>query len=134
MAKVTVRKGDVPGFYTGAAGEFNIRIERTGNKVPRSIDLVLRGLGSCTISTVAQFMERKAMPVDSLAVELSAEFDESAGCYKDFSVILHVDESITPDMRKALLAVARSCRIHKTLDARPHIAVEVTPSTPSAAG
>lgn len=126
MAKVRVAKGDVEGFYTGTAGEFRITIERTGNKVPRSIDLVLLGLGTCTISTVATFMERKGWPTDALAVELAAEYDDKAGHYKDFSVVLHAGEAVTAEMRKVLLAVAKSCRIHKTLDARPHVAVEVT--------
>jgi putative redox protein len=126
MAKVTIRKSDVEGFYTGEAGEFKISIERTGNKVPRSIDLVLLGLGTCTISTVASFMERKEWPTDDLAVELSAEFDEKAGHYKDFSVKLHVGERISPEMRKVLLNVAKSCRVHNTKDARPHVEVEIT--------
>jgi uncharacterized OsmC-like protein len=125
MAKVTVTKGDAEGFYTGTAGEFKISIERTGNKVPRSIDLVLLGLGTCTISTVATFMERKEWPSGELAVELSAEFDDKAGCYKDISVVLHTGERVTPEMRKVLLAVAKSCRIHKTLDARPQMSVDV---------
>lgn len=125
MAKVTIRRGDVEGFYTGAAGEFRISIERTGNKIPRSIDLVLLGLGTCTISTVASFMERKQWPTDALAVELSAEFDEKAGHYKDFSVALHVGEAVLPDMRKVLLNVAKTCRIHKTLDARPQVQMNV---------
>lgn len=125
MARVIVAKSDVEGYYDGTAGAFSIRIERTGNKVPRSIDLVLLGLGTCTISTVATFMERKQWPTDALSVELSAEFDDKAGHYRDFSVVLHTGEGVTPDMRKVLLAVAKSCRIHKTLDARPHVAVEV---------
>lgn len=125
MAKVTVTKSDVEGYYTGQAGEFRISIERTGNNVPRSIDLVLLGLGTCTISTVSQFLSRKGLPVDTLAVELGAEYDEKGGCYRNFSIILKLDERIPPDMRKAAAAAAKTCRIHRTLDARPEIALEI---------
>jgi uncharacterized OsmC-like protein len=126
MAKVVIKKGDVDGFYAGTAGEFKINIQRTGNNVPRSIDLVLLGLGTCTISTVSHYMVRKGLPVENLAVELSAEYDEKEGHYKDFSIELQVDESIPAPMRKIISSIAKTCRIHKTLDARPQVSIEVT--------
>ena len=125
MADVTIRKSDVDGLYAGAAGDFRITIDRAGKREPRSIDLVLLGLGTCTISTVAQYLERKGLSTRDLAVELSAEFDEKHGLYKDFSLKLKVDEALPAEMHKTLAAVAKTCRIHKTLDSRPHIAVEV---------
>ena len=128
MAKVVIRKSDVDGYYTGTAGEFTINIQRAGNNVPRSIDLVLLGLGTCTISTVSHYMTRKGLPVDNLAVELSAEYDEKEGHYRDFAISLQVDESIPETMRKIIGSIAKTCRIHKTLDARPHVAIEITPA------
>jgi len=133
MAKVVIRKSDVDGYYAGTAGEFRINIQRTGNNVPRSIDLVLLGLGTCTISTVSHYMTRKDLPVDNLAVELSAEYDEKEGHYKDFSISLQVDESIPEAMRKVISSIAKTCRIHKTLDARPHVSIEVTQAAGSSA-
>ena len=125
MADVTIRKSDVEGFYAGEAGDFRITIDRAGKREPRSIDLVLLGLGTCTISTVAHFLERKGLSTRDLAVELSAQFDEREGLYKDFSLKLKIDAAIPPGMHKTLAAVAKTCRIHKTLDSRPQIAVEV---------
>lgn len=133
MAKVVIRKSDVDGYYAGTAGEFRINIQRTGNNVPRSIDLVLLGLGTCTISTVSHYMTRKDLPVDNLAVELSAEYDEKEGHYKNFSISLQVDESIPEAMRKVISSIAKTCRIHKTLDARPHVSIEVTQAAGSSA-
>jgi putative redox protein len=123
MAKVTVRRGDSDGVYAGTAGEFRISIDRTESRVPRSIDLVLLGLGACTISTVAHFMERKGLPQDHLAVELSAELDEKENRYTDFKLVLRVDDRIPPELRKALVNVAKTCRIHRTLASAPHVAV-----------
>lgn len=125
MAKVLLKKSEAAGFYTGTAGEFTIQIDRTGHNVPRSIDLVLLGLGTCTISTVSHYMERKGLPVHNLAVALSAEYDEKEGHYKDFVISLEVDESIPAATRKIIGSIAKTCRIHKTLDARPEIAVDV---------
>ncbi len=128
MARVVIKKSDVDGYYDGSAGEFSIRIERTGHNVPRSIDLVLLGLGTCTISTVSHYMARKGLPVDNLAVELAAEYDEKEGHYKDFVISLRVDDSIPEATRKIISSIAKTCRIHKTLDAKPAIAIEVAPA------
>lgn len=125
MAKVKITRGDVDGFYTGTTGEFKMNIQRTGNNVPRSIDLVLLGLGTCTISTVSHYMSRKGLPVDNLAVELFAEFDEKEGHYKDFSIALQVDDEIPAATRKIIAGIAKTCRIHRTLDARPQITIEI---------
>jgi uncharacterized OsmC-like protein len=125
MTKVVVKKSDVEGFYTGTAGEFSIQIERTQNRSPRSIDLVLLGLGSCTIATIAHYLRRKGLPADAVDVELSAEFDEQSGAYRDFTVMLHFSEGISADTRKVVAAIAKTCRIHRTLESAPRISVEI---------
>jgi uncharacterized OsmC-like protein len=122
--------------YSGEAGDFRITIDRAGKREPRSIDLVLMGLGTCTISTVAQYLERKGLSTRTLAVELSADFDEKQGCYIDFRVKLKVDDALAAEMHKTLAAVARTCRIHKTFASTPQISVEVdgTTAVPDQAG
>jgi putative redox protein len=129
MAKVTIKKSDIEGFYSGAAGEFRINIDRTGNNSPRSIDLVLLGLGACTISTVAHYLRRKRLPQDNLAVELSADLDEKGNIYKNLTVLLRVDDQIPQEIRKVLVGVAKTCRIHRTLESRPHVAIELAELT-----
>ena len=125
MAKVVVKKSDIDGFYAGTAGEFKVDIDRTGNHSPRSIDLVLLGLGACTISTVGHYLRRKGLPPDSVHVELSADFDEKENAYKHFKIMLHVDAQIPPETRKVVAAIAKGCRIHRTLESSPHIALEL---------
>ena len=132
MAKVVVKKSEVEGFYTGTAGEFSIQIERTQNRSPRSIDLVLLGLGSCTISTIAHYLRRKGLPPDTVDVELAAEFDEKTGAYRDFTVKLHFSDDISAETRNIVATIAKSCRIHRTLERAPHISVEI--AEPAAAG
>jgi uncharacterized OsmC-like protein len=129
MAKVTIKKSDIEGFYSGAAGEFRINIDRTGNNVPRSIDLVLLGLGTCTISTVAHYMQRKGLTEDNLAVELSADLDEKGNLYKNLTVTLRVDDQIPQEIRKVILSVAKNCRIHRTLESSPHVTIELAEPT-----
>src|SRR5688572_6675858 len=109
VADVTITREGAEACYTGEAGNFRITIDRAGKREPRSIDLVLLGLGTCTISTVAHYLERKGLSSRTLAVELSAGFDDEHGRYKDFSVKLKVDESLPPEMHKTLASVAKTC-------------------------
>ncbi|MPZ46100.1 MAG: hypothetical protein GEV05_22490 [Betaproteobacteria bacterium] len=131
MAKVVVRKSEAEGFYTGTAGDFKIEIERGEIRSPRSIDLVLLGLGSCTIATIAHYLRRKGLPADAVDVELAAHFDEKTGAYGDFSVRLHVVDSIPPETRKVIAGIAKTCRIHRTLESALRISTEL--AEPSAA-
>lgn len=132
MTKVVVRKTEEEGIYSGEAGEFRISIDRTQNRSPRSIDLVLLGLGACTISTVGHYLNRKGLPPDSVEVELSADFEEKEGIYKNLKVLLKVDDRIPPEIRKVVAGIARNCRIHRTLEAAPHISIELAENSGAA--
>lgn len=123
MAKVLVRKSDLDHIFVGSADEFQIKIERGDNHAPRSVDLLLFGLGACTISTVAHYMGRKGLPLDNLAVELSAELNESENFYSDMTIELQVDERIPLEMQTVILSIAKNCRIHRTLERSPHISL-----------
>ena len=135
MAKVVLKKSDREGFYVGTAGDFKLDIERTENRSPKSIDLVLMGLGTCIIATLAHYLRRKGLPPDCVSVELSAEFDEKANMYKDFNVVLHVADEIPPETRKVIAGIARNCRVHRTLESAPHISIKLAEEveTPDAA-
>jgi uncharacterized OsmC-like protein len=132
VADVTITRQGAEACYTGEAGNFRITIDRAGKREPRSIDLVLLGLGTCTISTVSHYLERKGLSSRTLGVELSADFDEKQGCYVDFRMKLKIDDALPADLHKTLAAVARTCRIHKTLASTPQISVEVASTMPAA--
>jgi uncharacterized OsmC-like protein len=125
MAKVIIKQNGIDGSYSGAAGEFQINIDRTGDRASRSIDLVLLGLGACTISTVAHYLGRKGLPQDNLGVELSADLDEEGNFYKNLAITLRVDDRIPQEVRKVIVAIAKNCRIHRTLERSPHVAIEL---------
>ena len=131
MADVTITKHGTEPYYSGEAGDFRITIDRAGKREPRSIDLVLLGLGTCTISTVAHYLERKGLSSRTLAVELSADFDEKQGCYRDFTVQLKIDDALPAELHKTLAAVAKTCRIHKTLASAPQVSVKVAGTMPA---
>lgn len=115
MAKITVKRSEREGFFDGIAGDFEVAIDRGESSSPRSIELVMLGLGACTISTVQHYLSRKGMPVDGLAVEVTSEFDTATNAYGGFKISLSLDERFTPAEREVVLGIAKSCRIHKTL-------------------
>jgi len=125
MATVTVRGGDEPRQFLGDADGYQVVVDRGENGKPRSIELFLMGLGTCTISTVDHFLRRKELPTEDLAVEVSSELDEISNTYGDIRVTLHLSDKISKDMQRVVHDVAKTCRIHKTIKSAPEIEIEI---------
>ena len=115
MSTVTVIRSQTEDFFEGRAGDFKVLIDRGEVSSPRSIDLVMLGLGACTIATVQHYLKRKGMSVDGLGVQVSSELDKATNAYGDFKISLTVDDRFTEAERNVILAIATTCRIHKTL-------------------
>ena len=126
MATVTLRGGDEPRQFVGDADGYQVIVDRGDIGKPRSIELFLLGLGTCTISTVDHFLRRKELPTENLLVEVSSELDEVANTYGDIRITLHLSDAIPEDMQGIVRNVAKSCRIHKTIAAAPDIEIEVS--------
>jgi putative redox protein len=115
MASVAVTLSEKQGFLDGRAGDFEVAIDRGEVSAPRSIELVMLGLGACTVATVQHYMNRKGMPVSGLGVEVSADLNKATNLYGDFKISLSLGGGFTDAERQILLGIAKSCRIHKTL-------------------
>lgn len=133
MTQVFIRKSDLDGQYVANADDFSITIERGEKRAPRSVDLLLFALGACTISTVAHYMNRKGLPTDNLGIELSADLDEKENFYSGLKMTLHFDDAVSQDARNVIRGVAKSCRIHRTLERHPPVEIEVAEATGAAA-
>lgn len=102
----------------------------------RSIEIVLLGLGMCTVATLRHYFERKGLPIEGLILDLSAELDEPENLYDRLRVELALPGAIPDSLHPIITNVARTCRIHKTLSRANAITVAVLspPSrTPTAA-
>ncbi len=135
--KVLIRKSDVDGEFAARVGDFAITIERGERHVPGSVDLLLLGLGACTISTISHYMRRKDIPMENLAIELSADFNEKENFYDRMHMTLNFDERVPLETRNVIRAIAKNCRIHRTLERNPLIEIEtaapIDAATPVAA-
>ena len=128
-ATVTLESNATGSQFIAIAGEFRLVLDRGEDTGPRSVELLLLALGSCTIGTLSTYMRRKGLPTDALRVELSGKLDPAANRYASIEMILHVDPAIPAEQRGILLAVAHSCRIHKTLEHRPNIRIDLAGET-----
>ena len=126
MSNVIIKRSESENQYIARVGDFSITIERGETKAPRSVDLLLCGLGACTISTVAHYMQRKGLTTENLAIELSAHLDEKENAYDTLKVILHFDETVPEQARSVIRSIAKNCRIHRTLERHPQVEIDVS--------
>lgn len=126
MAKVTLRVGSEPRQFIGDADGYQVVVDRGEVGKPRSIELFLLGLGTCTISTVDHFLRRKDLPTEDLTVEVTSELDKVTNTYGNIRLNLHISDKIPEEMRRVVQGVAKTCRIHKTIASAPEIEIEVS--------
>lgn len=125
MATIRFEAGERDATFRGIADGYEVIIDRGEVSKPRSVDFLLLGLGACTISTVNHYVRRKNLPVDQVAVEVSADLNEGQTCYENLRVKLILGDAFSQADRTAVANAAKTCRIHKTLVSAPQIAVDV---------
>ncbi len=125
MAEAIFTYGSDNTCFRGSTDGLDLSLEPGGEEGPRSIDLLLLALGSCTMATVGHYMRRKSLPMDGLQLVLSSELNESTNRYTDISVKVFVENGIPEKQKQTINSVAKACRIHKTLKSSPNIHIDV---------
>jgi len=125
MATIRFEAGERDSTFRGTADGFQVVVDRGEIGKPRSIDLLLLGLGSCTISTINHYVSRKNLPIAQVAIEISADLDEKNNCYENIRVTLQLGPAFSQTDRRTLANVAKTCRIHKTIASNPGIDIAV---------
>ena len=126
MKPVIVTGGDKEGVLLASIGEYQQTIDRSEGDGPRSIELMLVGLGACTYDTVRHYMARKRLNLENLSVEINANPSEKGKYYDRIAVNLRVSDQISDKEKVVILNAAKTCRIHNTLEKNINILVEVT--------
>ncbi len=128
MANVLVQRGEVENQYTATAGSFQMAYTAGQDNRPNSIDFLLFSLGSCIVGTVSHYMKRKELPTEGLAIRLACELDEKANRYGDISATLDLGDGIPTKQVTIISNIAKTCRIHRTLEHKPSVKLEVNGS------
>ncbi|MEK9661606.1 MAG: OsmC family protein, partial [Alphaproteobacteria bacterium] len=97
MATIRFEAGPGDSQFRGSADGFQVTVDRGEIGKPRSVDLLLLGLGSCTISTVNHYVRRKGLPIGEVAVEVSADLDDKRNCYENLRVELQLGDTFTAE-------------------------------------
>lgn len=125
VSSVSLRSTGRGEVFAGCNGAWNFEFDPTGEAGPRSIDLLLFSLGTCTIAVVGRYMQQKGYATDKLEVVLSSDFDAASKRYGAITVDLRPGGDLTEAQKRSIRAVAGSCRIHNTLKNFAGINIEI---------
>jgi putative redox protein len=106
------------------------------SRAPRSRDLLLAALGSCTSMTIGLYARRKQWPLEAVRVRLRHSKIHAADCEacetKD-AMIDRIDcdvelvGSLDGNQRARLLDIANKCPVHRTLTSEIAIRTQLAP-------
>jgi len=92
---------------------------------PGPYDFLLAGLGACTSMTMRMYAERKALPVERIAVTLSHKKIHAADCAdcetKEGKIdrierVIAMEGQLDSEQRAKLMEIADKCPVHRTLE------------------
>ena len=66
-SSVTLRSTGRGEVFAGSNGAWNLEFDPTSEAGPRSIDLLLFSLGTCTIAVVGRYMRQKGYATDNFS-------------------------------------------------------------------
>jgi putative redox protein len=108
--KITV---DLPESYRG---------NDTG---PNPIELFIASLGSCIGVYVVSYLKAQSLPTAGLSVDITWEEEKSPARVGHIDAKITLPDGITPEQSVMALKAAEQCKIHNTLENKPHVCVSV---------
>ena len=91
---------------------------------PSPYQLLSAGLGACTAMTIRMYARRKNIPLAHVACDVTHDRCHTEDCSDAegpgpkldvFTRVIRLEGALTADQRKALLAIADKCPVHRTL-------------------
>lgn len=92
---------------------------------PTPTELFVSSLAACVAFYVRRFLSRHELPVEGLVVDARYAMTRNPNRVGAIRLDVHLDETVPEDRRAALLAVARHCTVHNTLDQPPEIEISL---------
>lgn len=102
-----------------------------GDRGPSPVELFVASLATCVAHYSGRFLRRHELSRDGHTVraEYAMATDRPARVAR-IRVTVHVNTSLTPQLKTALQAVANHCTVHNTLRQPPEIEIRVDEELP----
>jgi uncharacterized OsmC-like protein len=95
------------------------------NAGPTPSELFIASIGCCTALFVARYLRTAQLNSEGLSVEVDWEFSEDKSSIGKIDFSIRVPNAELGARKKAVLAAAEKCTLHKTLHKCPEINVSV---------
>ena len=117
--------------FNAVCGEHAIAIdlpEADGgkNKAANPPQLFLASLASCVGVYVAKYCENAGIDTNGMKIGISAEKAQNPARLADIKINVDLPNAELGKRRNAVMAVAKKCLIHSTIESAPEVAIELT--------
>jgi uncharacterized OsmC-like protein len=98
---------------------------------PTPTELFVGSLASCVGFYARRFLARHDLPTEGLSVTADFDMDSRPARVSDMRLHIRVPDGVPEERRAGLLAVARHCTIHNSLQQPPQVRIELAVPAPS---
>jgi putative redox protein len=92
---------------------------------PTPTELFVSSLAACVAFYARRFLARHGLPTNGLGLEARYELAARPNRVGTIAISLRVPRGVPEDKLPALLAVARHCTVHNSLEAPPDVSIEL---------
>jgi ribosomal protein S12 methylthiotransferase accessory factor len=96
-----------------------------GGSAPAPFDLFLASLGTCAGIYVLGFLQARGLSTDGLVITERVVTDEATGLPASVDLEIRLPAGTPEKYRSAIVRAAEHCKVKKTIEARPVMAVRV---------
>ena len=104
-----------------------------GDTAPTPVELFISSLAACAAVYARGYLVRHDLPTDGLCVEADFSMASRPTRVGTISIRIEVPIGVPADKWGAMLAVARHCTIHNTLEVPPTVTIDLVSAAREAA-
>lgn len=137
MEEIHVRHVDGDEFEI-AIRQHKLRVDQPladggSDHAPTPTELFVSSLAACIAFYVRRFLTRHELATEGLAVDATYSFATNPTRVDSISIEIHLRDAVPDERRPGLLAVARHCTVHNTLEQPPEVQIDLVTSSAAAA-
>jgi putative redox protein len=100
---------------------------------PTPTELFVSSLAACVAFYVRRFLHRHGLATEGLVVDAIHSFATNPARVGSITIAIRLPNAVPDERHPALLAVARHCAVHNTLQQPPEVRIDLVTSSADAA-